>query len=62
MTIPDNYFKEKYNLHGRDWLNRIDPADKQAFMHILNSHNGYGYLGGKARAETAKRDRRGRFK
>ena len=62
MTIPNNYFKEKYNLTGKDWINRIDPEDKKAIIHSLNQKNGYGHLGGKARAETGKRDSNGRFK
>lgn len=54
-------FRKRYTLHGRFWLKQIDPDDLKAFVHIGMEAHDYGRMGGKVRASTAKRDKRGRF-
>lgn len=55
-------FKDKYpNLSGKDWINQISDEDKEVFIWNWKRSIEYGHLGGIARAETAKRDDRGRF-
>lgn len=61
MTIPPKYFIEHYQLHGRDWLRRVSAEDRQALAYYAFVRSNYGRDGGRARAETAKRDHRGRF-
>lgn len=46
---------------GKDWLKKVEPVDRQAFCFIGMRAHDFGRLGGKARARTGKRDRRGRF-
>jgi hypothetical protein len=54
--------KARYpNLQGRDWLRTISPEDRQAFWRAGFAASDYGRMGGRARADTAKRDHRGRF-
>lgn len=61
VEIPDGYFKNRYNLKGKDWLRMIPEEEKDIFVHCGLQNAGYGKLGGRARAATAKRDKRGRF-
>ena len=62
MISLQGKIKEKYpDLNGRDWVNRIDPQDKQVLVHAMQAGGQYGRLGGKARAATAQRDAKGRF-
>ncbi len=57
-----NLFKTRYHdLHGKDWLRRIDADDRQAFSHIGRQCADHGRLGGIARAHSAYRDERGKF-
>lgn len=60
--IHPGLFKSRYTaLQGRDWLRRVDPDDLQAFIAIGMEYHDHGRTGGKARAQAAKRDARGRF-
>lgn len=60
--LPPNYFKDRYEgLSGKDWLRNIDKEDRVALAKIANAASGYGRNGGVVRANTAKRDSRGRF-
>jgi hypothetical protein len=44
-----NLFKSRYpTLNGRDWINRIDPEDKRAFVEIGLVATDHGKLGGDA--------------
>mgnify|MGYP006935520912 CR=1 FL=1 len=61
MTYPDLFKKRYQALHGKDWLRRIEPDDKAAFVRLGMEAHDYGRMGGKARAESAKRDEKGRF-
>lgn len=47
MTYPD-LFKSRYDLRGKDWLRRIDPADRKAFVEIGHRESDWGRLGGQA--------------
>lgn len=48
-----NLFKNRYpTLSGRDWINSIDPEDRQAFIELGLSAMDFGKLGGQA---TVKR-------
>lgn len=54
--------KARYtNLQGRDWINKIDPEDKNALLEQVRAMGCYGVMGGIARAAGATRDWRGRF-
>lgn len=57
------YFKSVYGeLSGRDWLlKQVSREDQLAFAQLGRSKAGHGRMGGKARAEQAQRDSRGRF-
>ena len=49
-------FKQKYGeLKGRDWARRLEPDDRKVLSEIGQEAHMYGYLGGKARAQTARR-------
>lgn len=48
-------------LRGRDWIRRVEPDDRQAFIEIGLAYTEYGRKGGRARAQAALRDERGRF-
>lgn len=63
MTVlPKGYFKQRYpNLKGRDWVNQLSPEDKAAFLHLVRGQGGHGTKGGRKRADTGKRDNKGRF-
>jgi hypothetical protein len=59
MIYP-KLFKNKYPfLRGRDWLRYILSDDLHVFITIGLENSQHGYLGGIARARTAKRDERG---
>lgn len=60
MIYP-NLFKSRYTLRGRDWIKCLSPDDRVAFIWLGLKHADFGRLGGKARANTALRDSRGRF-
>ena len=60
MFFPD-LFKSRYVLQGKDWIRRVEPDDRKAFVQIGMRFHNYGKMGGKARAATARRDKRGRF-
>ena len=54
--------KERYpELKGKDWINQLDPEDRQVVLHALQANGDYGKLGGQARAQNGKRDESGRF-
>lgn len=59
------YFKENYPEvlaeGGVDWVRRLPEHERHAFAQYGLAQAGYGHLGGLVRAETARRDRRGRF-
>lgn len=66
ITTWRGIFRRKYSLKGKRWLRTIPPEDRLVFSQIglmalrakdINIHK----LGGKARAELAQRDHRGRF-
>ncbi len=63
MSNTAGIFKAKYGdvLQGLDWMNRIDPADRQLLIEIGLRATDYGRLGGKARSSKAVRDAKGRF-
>lgn len=62
MTNLKGIFKARYpQLSGVDWVRRIEPEDRKAFIEIGMQAWDYGRMGGKARAKTARRDQRGRF-
>lgn len=62
MSQYSNIFKNRYSeLKGKDWIKRIDPEDQKAFYHIGFVESDFGRKGGKARAKTGKRDKRGKF-
>lgn len=50
-------------LKGRDWLRSISAEDRQVFATLGREHTPENIhsLGGQARAERARRDKRGRF-
>lgn len=48
MSPYSGIFKARYQLQGRDWLNRIDPDDVKAFVEIGHSAAQWGRLGGEA--------------
>jgi len=60
MTYPD-LFQAYKPLKGRDWIKTLPDEDKKVFIQIGLEAGDHGRLGGIARAETAKRDRRGHF-
>lgn len=62
MKYP-NLFKSRYNLsgQGKNWLKIVSLEDLKAFVHIGFIESDCGRLGGKVRAQSAKRDSRGRF-
>jgi len=48
MKYP-NLFKARYtSLQGKDWINSIDPEDKQAFIQLGLQEADYGRSGGNA--------------
>jgi hypothetical protein len=48
MKYP-NLFKSRYSkLTGRDWINTIEPEDRQAFIEIGLQETDYGKTGGNA--------------
>lgn len=56
------YFKRTYGpLTGRNWLKTLPPEEIQAFSHVGFVEGDYGRSGGIARAQTARRDWKGRF-
>lgn len=55
------YFKEHYELEGQDWLSKLPKEEQEAFARYGRMKAQHGRLGGKVRAQQAKRDRRGRF-
>ena len=57
----DGYFKQHYKLEGRDWLCKLPEEEQEAFAYYGRMKAQHGRLGGKARSQQAKRDRRGRF-
>ena len=59
--IPPNYFKNRYNLRGKDWIRLLSNDDRAALIRIGLEHAEYGKAGGRARAIKAKRDKKGRF-
>lgn len=62
MTPYSNIFKNRYpELRGKNWLQSVSVEDKKAFINIGFMASDCGRKGGKARAEKAKRDYRGRF-
>lgn len=55
-------FKSRYpTLRGRDWILRVEADDFQAFVQIGLEYADHGRAGGRARAQGAMRDERGRF-
>jgi hypothetical protein len=53
MALYPNLFKSRYPvLQGRDWINTIEPDDKQAFIQIGLQATDYGKLGGAALVKT----------
>ena len=60
-AIYPNLFHAYPVRSGRSWLRNVSKEDRQAFAMIGCQAHQYGKLGGKARAASAKRDRRGRF-
>lgn len=59
---PVGIIKGRYpSLTGMDWVRRIDKDDLKALMDIVRAAGDYGRLGGAKRANTAKRDKFGRF-
>lgn len=62
MSELTGLFKSRYDpLTGKDWIRRVDPEDRAAFVHIGQAATDFGKLGGSARAASARRDYRGRF-
>ena len=63
MSPLTNKFKQHYGdgLRGRDWIRRIDPADRDVLISEGLKAAEHGKLGGYARARTAVRDWKGRF-
>jgi hypothetical protein len=61
MSEYSGLFKSRYQLKGHDWVKKLTPEDKQVFIQIGLAATEYGRKGGQKRAETAKRDARGRF-
>ena len=62
--LPDRQigiFKSRGPLIGRDWVARLNPEDREVFSWLGRRAGDFGRMGGKARARTAKRDKRGRF-
>ena len=56
MKYP-NLFKSRYpNLQGRDWINNIEPEDRQAFIEIGLSATNFGKTGGNATVEKYGRE------
>jgi hypothetical protein len=55
--------KAKYGeqLHGRDWIKRIEPEDRAALVAQCHEAAQHGHIGGVKRAQAAQRDNRGRF-
>lgn len=63
MSELTGYFKRNYGpLEGSDWVRRLPECERQALAHIAHTASDYGRSGGIARARTALRDRRGRFR
>jgi hypothetical protein len=49
MALYPNLFKSRYPvLQGKDWINTIDPEDKQAFIQIGLQAADHGRTGGRA--------------
>lgn len=62
MSELEGYFIQNYGpLKGRDWLRRLPKWERSALSRVAWSASDYGKSGGVARAQTALRDRRGRF-
>jgi hypothetical protein len=55
------YFKSRFELQGSDWIKQIPVEDRKAFMSVNFAKSDFGRTGGKVRAQTAKRDSRGKF-
>jgi hypothetical protein len=63
MLYP-NLFQHHTKIGGKAWLRHIPLEDRQAFAIIGLMALGrwqFAHLGGKARAQSARRDARGRF-
>ncbi len=57
-----NIFKNRYHLTGRrDWVRLLSAEDLMVFVRIGLAAADYGRMGGRARADSAIRDGRGRF-
>lgn len=56
-------FMQHGPLSGRDWLRRLSAEDRKVFSDLGRQHtpDDIHSLGGKARAQKAQRDARGRF-
>ena len=55
-------FKNRYPaLRGRDWIRHVEADDCRAFVQIGLEYADHGRKGGRARAQNAQRDERGRF-
>lgn len=46
---------------GSNWVSKLSSEDREVFSWIGRAHAEFGVIGGKVRAKTAKRDKRGRF-
>ena len=63
MSNLKGVIKKRYpDLSGKNWMSKITKEDRDAFMHLVRGAGQHGVKGGRARAENAERDERGRFK
>lgn len=61
MTNPGLFKKDYIDRRGSDWVRRLPKEDLQVFVDLGLKAFDHGKMGGRARAQSAKRDKRGRF-
>jgi hypothetical protein len=60
MNQYPGLFKD-YTRHGRAWLATLPAEVRRVFSEIGRIHAEHGHRGGLVRAQTGKRDEKGRF-
>lgn len=48
MTYPDLFLSRYSELKGRDWIRRVEPDDRAAFVNIGLKEACHGQMGGRA--------------
>lgn len=56
MTYPDLFLSRYSELKGRDWIRRVEPDDRAAFVDIGLQENNHGKMGGDALVKKHGKD------